>query len=186
MVVKHFSSEKFNRIIFSIGCGSCEIEMQACDTDLVICLDKNRRSLSSAFFNSTTTSQKDRRKNLIISNYDMNDSIASTLEHVHESTKSKVLILFQHPSPAPDATNRQSLQSVGLDCANSVLSGAVQPIHFVFDHFEGRNCWKRTSLLAEFLKYPSLIKDCLYRKKRLCPKEKAKLLLILYLDWHLV
>ena len=136
--------------------------MQACDSDLVVCLDKNRRSLSSGLFNSAKPTRKDRRQNLIISHYDMNDSIQSILEHVYESTNSRIIILFQHPSPATDGANKLALQSVGLDCVTCVLSGSVQSIHFVFDHFEGRNCWTRTSLLQEFLKSCPAIKHQLF------------------------
>ena len=158
-MVRHFSCGKFDRIIFSIGCGSCEIELQACDSDLVVCLDKNRRSLFSASFNSSLS----HRKNLIISHYDMKNSITTMLQQVYASTKAKMTILFQHPSPSTDPTNRQAIQSVGLDCITCLLSGVAHSIHFVFDHFKGRNCWTKASLLQEFVQRctTKTIKDAL-------------------------
>lgn len=169
---RHLESRKYEKLVVSIGCGSCETELHAPENHLVVCIDINRRSLFAATYNYSRSS----RKNLIISHHNMQDGVYHVLESVCATYSVPVVVLFQHPSPARDGANRWALCSAGKDCISCLLSGHVNEIHFVFDYVQGRNCWTKASLEKAFTKQcmPDMIADILVSEPHVVSETGSK------------
>ena len=166
IISKKLETKKYKRLIVSIGSGSCETELYARDTDLIVCLDNNRGSLFAAAYNSRAR----KKKNLIISRLDMKNGIIQLINNILVSNFVDIDVLFQHPSPTDNTSSRQSLSNAGKDCITSLLQGKIRSIHFVHDIFYGRNCWGREDLRHVFTK------NCEQNQKDELVWERAKII----------
>lgn len=137
--------DKYSRIILSVCCGRSEAEMRS--KDLCICLDVDKRSLFASRFAAHHCYSKNH--NVIHHYHNMNDGIYDLSKKISRVTGKKVIILFQHPSPASATRSRNDLSSASFDSIRALADGHVSEITYVYDtnsHARG-NCWKGRELL---------------------------------------
>ncbi|OEU22185.1 hypothetical protein FRACYDRAFT_232339 [Fragilariopsis cylindrus CCMP1102] len=132
-----------NRIYVSLCCGTTATELNS--NEICLCLDMDRRSLFSASINL----HQRNKKTIFMSYYDYsNNNLTDLFQQLKETTKKRISVLYQHPSPSPATLNKFS-QSCSRVAA-SLLAGHVAEICMVYDHKSTGTCWNEGTITKAF------------------------------------
>jgi hypothetical protein len=136
--------ESIGRIVVSVCSGRCETEIQAKPQDLCLCMDKDKRSLFAAAFSHKYLQKK--KSYLLFQHFDMGNGLQDFLSRLALKATVPIVVLFQHPSPSPDARSVNDISLAVRDCILLLLSGHIKSVHVVFDCHKSKNCWTEPSL----------------------------------------
>ena len=77
-----------------------------------------------------------------------NETLNDLLEQLKETTKKRISVLYQHPSPSPNISYMFSLSCSYV--ATSLLAGHVKDVCMVYDHKTTGNSWNEQTITKAF------------------------------------
>jgi hypothetical protein len=140
--LKNFSYlSKYKRIVVLLCAGRAEMELLS--EDLCICMDVDKRALSSSLFALRYMYQK--KANIIYHRRDMSVGIYSLLETIRKIPELPLVFLVQHPCPTK---SKNKLSRSASDCFFALPDYIIDSVHFVYDSHVNlnKNCWNYQSL----------------------------------------
>ena len=133
----------------SLGSGSGATKMSG-DVP-VLCLDKDRKAVFSGIVNLKGNCLK--KKNVLFHSYfdiRQGKELLKLLEKLHISLPyHSIRLLFQHPDPG--LKRKCTYKEIGFGCMKALKLGYCDEIHFVYDVFHERNCWKKYEIIDHFI-----------------------------------
>ena len=141
-------SKRFKSVVLSVGAGSCETEMQADPSVLIVCLDTNKRSLYAGRMNERALKNL-KKTNLLMKHFDMAGT-GNLIKSIRHHTHLPITVLFQHPSPSTDTKSRNAIRAAGSGCVEALFSKSIQEVAIVFDFKDRANCWSEKEVCSAF------------------------------------
>ncbi len=131
-----------NFVLVSICCGIPVTEMQSTSI-LCLCLDKDKRSLSSGVI----VKKNGPKSRTILAEFNYKEGLKLLLNSLSEKCGKPIKVLLQHPSPSEKGF--QELRQACSDIIKCMVTNNVSTLCFVYDSSsERKNCWSKSRIIA--------------------------------------